>query len=221
MLFFIAYIALPLAIIFCNTMKNLSLVLNVVLLIAVSVLFYLHFSSGKKGGSASGEVTVGEGNVLYINTDSVVMAYNFTKDKSAFMEGNNQQREQMLRNKQAAYENAVRKYQQEAPIMTERERAKKEEQIMGMQNELMGLQQQFQQDAMMEEQALLSSIIDTLENFMTGYVEGKDVDYVLGYQKNGTIFYRNPSRDVTADVIQKLNARYKSEAAPAAGDDNK
>jgi outer membrane protein len=191
-------------------MKHVSLILNVVLLVAVSVLFYLHFSSGKKGSQGQdGGGSAAEGNVLYINTDSVVMAYNFTKDKSAFMEGNNQQREQMLRNKQAAYENAVRKYQQESPIMTERERVKKEEQIMGMQNELMGLQQQFQQDAMMEEQALLSSIIDTLENFMTGYVKDKDVDYVLGYQKNGTIFYRNPSRDVTADVIQKLNARYK------------
>ncbi len=202
-------------------MKNVSVALNVVLVIAVAVLYYLHFSSGKKSTSVTGsEVSVSEGNVLYINTDSVVMAYNFTKDKSAFMEDNNKQREQMLRNKQAAYENAVRKYQQEAPIMTERERAKKEEQIMGMQNELLGLQQQFQQDAVMEEQALLMSIIDTLENFMSDYVKGKEVDYVLGYQKNGTIFYRNPARDVTADVIEKLNSRYKSEnPAPAA--DNK
>jgi outer membrane protein len=199
-------------------MKNVSIALNVVLVIAVAVLYYLHFSSNKKTSSGtSSEVAVGEGNVLYINTDSVVMAYNFTKDKSAFMEENNKQREQMLRNKQAAYENAVRKYQQEAPIMTERERAKKEEQIMGMQNELLGLQQQYQQDAMMEEQALLVSIIDTLENFMADYVKGKEVDYVLGYQKNGTIFYRNPARDITADVIEKLNSRYKSEnPAPVA-----
>jgi outer membrane protein len=50
-------------------MKHLSLVLNVVLLVAVSVLFYLHFSSGKKGGSVSGEGEAAEGNVLYINTE--------------------------------------------------------------------------------------------------------------------------------------------------------
>lgn len=203
-------------------MKNLSIALNVVLAVAVAVLYYLHFSSNKKTSAGTGsEVASGEGNVLYINTDSVVMAYNFTKDKSAFMEENNKQREQMLRNKQAAYENAVRKYQQEVPIMTEREKAKKEEQIMKLQNELLGLQQQYQQDAMMEEQALLMSIIDTLENFMADYVKGKQVDYVLGYQKNGTIFYRNPDRDITADVIEKLNSRYKSENPPPAKDPKK
>lgn len=202
-------------------MKNASLVLNAVLVVAVGVLYYLHFTS-KSGGTPSGDgETSGEtaGNVLYINTDSVVMNYNFTKDKSAFIESNNKQREQMLRNKQGAYEAAVRKYQGSAAIMTERERATKEEQIMGMQNELMGLQQQFQQDAMMEEQALLSSIIDTLEDFMVGYTKGKPVDFVLGYQKNGTIFYRNPANDITKEVVQKLNERYKSQAAGIATPD--
>lgn len=202
-------------------MKNASLVLNAVLVVAVGVLYYLHFTS-KSGGTSSGDgETSGEtaGNVLYINTDSVVMNYNFTKDKSAFIESNNKQREQMLRNKQGAYEAAVRKYQSSAAIMTERERATKEEQIMGMQNELMGLQQQFQQDAMMEEQALLSSIIDTLEDFMVGYTKGKPVDFVLGYQKNGTIFYRNPANDITKEVVQKLNERYKSQAAGIATPD--
>lgn len=193
-------------------MKNASLVLNVVLVIAVGVLYYLHFSSNSGSGNemSNGTDSPVSGNVLYINTDSVVMNYNFTKDKSAFIENNNQQREQLLRNKQAAYESAVRKYQSGAAILTDREKAAKEEQIMGMQNELMGLQQQFQQDAMMEEQALLSSIVDTLETFLADYTKGKKVDYVLGYQKNGTIFYRNPANDITTDVTAKLNARYKS-----------
>ena len=197
-------------------MKNASLVLNVVLVIAVGVLYYLHFSSQGGSGSTGTDGSDGSsaGNVLYINTDSVVMNYNFTKDKSAFIEGNNKQREQMLRNKQAAYESAVRKYQGSASIMTDREKASKEEQIMGMQNELMGLQQQFQQDAMMEEQALLTSIVDTLEGFMVDYTKGKKVDYVFGYQKNGTIIYRNPANDVTADVTEQLNKRYKPLTTP-------
>ena len=197
-----------------NKMKNASLILNVVLVIAVAVLYYLHFSTGKSKSTGGGEeVAAGEqGSILYLNTDSVVTSYNFTKDKQKFIEDNNKQREQLLKSKQASYESAVRNYQSQAAIMTERERASKEEYIMGLQNELLGLQQQFQQDAMLEEQALLSSIVDTLENFMSGYVKEKDqkVDYVLGYQKNGTIFYRNASNDITHDVIEKLNARYKT-----------
>ena len=202
-------------------MKNASLILNVVLLVAVGVLYYFHFSGCSKSAADGGDASHGvQGSILYINTDSVVTAYNFTKDKTDFIKKNNEQRELLLRNKQAAYESSVRKYQSSAAIMTERERASKEEQIMGMQNEMMGLQQQFQQDAMMEEQALLSSIVDTIENFMVDYTKGKDVDYVLGYQKNGTIFYRKPGNDITADVIVKLNSRYVS-STPAVTEENK
>lgn len=191
------------------------------MVIAVGVLYYFHFAANKgTSGHEDATTSAEQGNILYINTDSVMMAYNFTKDKSKFMEDNNTQREQLLRNKQAAYENAVRKYQTEAPIMTDRERAAKEEKIMEMQNEMLGLQQQFQQDIMMEEQALLSSIIDTLENFMVDYTKGKSVDYVFGYQKNGAIFYRKPANDVTSDVIEKLNARYQS-ATPATSEAKK
>lgn len=192
-------------------MKKASLILNVVLVIAVGVLYYFHFSGSSKTGSDGSTAASGEkGNILYINTDSVVMNYNFTKDKTAFIENNNIQREQMIRNKNAAYENAVRGYQNGARLMTDREKAAEEERIMGMQNELMQLQQQFQQDAMLDEQALLGGIVDTLESFMKIYTKGKDVDYVFGYQKNGTIIYRNEANDITQDVVKQLNERYKS-----------
>lgn len=206
-------------------MKKASLILNVVLVLAVGVLYYLHFSGNSNKTVGSTDISGNEsGQILYINTDTVVMNYEFTKDKTKFIEENNIQREQLIRNKNAAYENAVRSYQNGARLMTDRERATKEEQIMNMQNELMNLQQQFQQDAMLDEQALLSSIVDTLENFMKDYTKGKNVEYVLGYQKNGTVFYRNPDNDITADVVKQLNSRYKSsnpEPASASEDQKK
>lgn len=190
-------------------MKRASLILNIVLVIAVAVLYYLHFAPAKSVAD-EGTATDGKGNILYINTDSVITSYNFTKEKSEFLKKNNEERQKMLEGKQAAYESAVRKYQSSLSILTDRERAAQEEKIAGMQNEFMMLQQQFQQDAMVEQETMLSSIVDTLESFMNDYVKGKNVEYVLGYQANGTMFYKNKQNDITNDVIEKLNARYKS-----------
>ena len=63
-------------------MKNLSLILNAVLLVAVGVLFYLHFSGGKpaSGGSELQLSGVpGDVKIAYINSDSVFKNYDYLK----------------------------------------------------------------------------------------------------------------------------------------------
>jgi outer membrane protein len=193
--------------------QKISTALNLVLVAAVAVLFYLHFKKPSVSSNTDGTVS---GSVYYINTDSVISSYQFTRDNGMLLEAQNAKRTEMLQNRQRTYESMVKQYQKDLPVLTEREKAKKEEQIMRVQNELMQMQQQFQQDAMMEEQGLLVTIADTLEAFMTDYVKGKNIDYVLGYQENGMIFYRNPKFDLTNDVITGLNARYKPATTPMA-----
>ena len=52
-------------------MKNLSLILSTVLLVAVGVLYYLHFSANGSKSSNSATVAVGDLSIAYINSDSV------------------------------------------------------------------------------------------------------------------------------------------------------
>ncbi|MCS6981832.1 MAG: OmpH family outer membrane protein [Flavobacteriales bacterium] len=147
--------------------------------------------------------------ILYIDTDSVLSGYTLAEDKRKFLEERNTSRERQLRTKQAAYEAAVQKYQKELPLMTQREQAKAEENLMKMQQELLELQQRFQQEALAEEQALVLMLADTLEGFMSEYAKNRKVDFILGYQRNGSIFYKNPRLDITAEVVERLNQRYK------------
>ncbi len=60
-------------------MKNASLVLNVVLLVAVVVLYILHFSSGKPAYTAGGGGSASNIKVAYVNEDSVLKYYDFFK----------------------------------------------------------------------------------------------------------------------------------------------
>jgi outer membrane protein len=149
------------------------------------------------------------GHIFFIDTDSVIGGYAFAEDKQKLLEEKNLQREKQLRARQSAYEAEVKKYQKELPIMTQREQAKAEEKLMKMQQELLEMQQRFQQEALAEEQALVLMLADTLEAFMKEYARDKKIAYVLGYQRDGRLFYTNPSLNITADVLRRLNERYQ------------
>jgi len=150
-----------------------------------------------------------QGEILFINTDSVISQYALAEEKRKFLEQKNLNRERQLRGKQGQYEAELKKYQKEQPILTQREQAKAEEKLMKLQNEILELQQQFQQEALAEEQALVLMLADTLESFMLEYAQGKNIKYVLGYQRDGSIFYKNPRLNITGEVIEALNQRYK------------
>jgi hypothetical protein len=70
-------------------MKNLSLILNGVLVIAVAVLFYLHFSAPKAGGdttnyTADTTLVSAKGKaIVYLDSDSLLKGYEYSKSMQA------------------------------------------------------------------------------------------------------------------------------------------
>jgi len=62
-------------------MKNASLILNGVLLVAVVVLFILHFSSQKSNGGTMGGGNSGSSNlkIAYVSQDTVLKYYEYVK----------------------------------------------------------------------------------------------------------------------------------------------
>jgi outer membrane protein len=81
-------------------MKNLSLILNAVLLVAVAVLFYLHFSSASpKKVSGSETATTGDLTVAFINADSLIDQYAFIDDRKVILEAKVKKLESDFRNR--------------------------------------------------------------------------------------------------------------------------
>lgn len=192
-------------------MNKLYTVWLSLLTLVVVVLAWRSFSTAPSAQvpAASADSAFSAGQIFYIDTDSVISGYAFAEDKQKLLEEKNLQREKQLRARQSAYEAEVKKYQKELPIMTQREQAKAEEKLMKMQQELLEMQQRFQQEALAEEQALVLMLADTLEAFMKEYARDKKIAYVLGYQRDGRLFYTHPSLNITADVLRRLNERYQ------------
>jgi len=71
--------------------KNLSIVLNVILAVAVAVLYVLHFtgtSGGAEVSEAAGSQTPSDLSIAYVNSDSLLSNYDYFKavEKGVFCE---------------------------------------------------------------------------------------------------------------------------------------
>src|SRR5690349_11497609 len=100
-------------------MKNASLILNIVLLVAVGVLFYLHFSSSRPAAAADGSaVEPGDLNVAYINSDTVLKYYDYLKVNKEQLEEKGKKMEQDMRNRAQGLQNEIAAYQRNVSNMT-------------------------------------------------------------------------------------------------------
>jgi outer membrane protein len=198
-------------------MKKGALIFNVVLSVAVLILFYLYFSkpSDKKPKPKGNETTIttpSDAKILYINSDSVNANYKFFSDLQVKFENDNRVREEKLRSKQGSLQKMLKDYEANVMTMTTRERQKEEEKIGAYQQQLQQDMQEFQMMAGQQEADMINQIYDTLYVFFDEYAKEKNVDMIFTFQKGGQIMYINENLDVTNDVIQKLNERHAKHA---------
>jgi outer membrane protein len=78
-------------------MKNINTVVNVVLGIAVAVLFYFQFANGKQAvATASKSVAAGDFRIAYFEIDSVESQFNYYKEVSNSIQAKAQQNNNSL-----------------------------------------------------------------------------------------------------------------------------
>lgn len=197
-------------------MKNLTMITQVVLAVAVLILFYLHFSS-KNTSKQEKDITQTTADsplkVLYVNSDSISAGYLLVRDLEIKFESDNKIREQKLQSKQATLQRMYKDYENKVMTMTTRERTKKEEEITRYQQQLMQEQQELGQLAAMQEAGMVSQMFDSLHVFFKTFAIQKGVDLILAYQKGSGVLYANEKFDVTGEALTSMNQRYEKSKA--------
>src|SRR5687768_7896045 len=136
-------------------MKNLSLILNVVLLVAVVILYVLHFSSREvQSTSSSSDTSNVNLKLAYINSDSVLKHYEYLKVNRGQLEAKTKKMDQDLRNRTVGLENEISAYQRNVNGMTLGQARAAEEDLGKKQQNLQLYQQSLQQQLMQEEAKL-------------------------------------------------------------------
>lgn len=202
-------------------MKNLSLILNAVLLVAVIVLFYLHFSSAKPAATASaGPANLGDSKIAYIRSDSVLKNYDYLKVQREALEAKTKKMDQDYRNRAMGLQNEIAAYQRNVSSMTLGQVRATEEDLGKKQQNLQMYQQSLSQQLMEEESKLNKELYDRITVFLKKYGVEKGLQVVLKLDPTSDVLFAVDGLDISAEVTEGLNSEYKDEkAGPAAKKD--
>jgi len=190
--------------------------LNGVLLIAVAVLFYLHFNSRSESsavatpgkGSASANVSR---RIAYVNTDSLTIQYDFYKDAQKELEEKQKKLDTELGGRMRSLQNEVVDFQKKAPSMTQEQGQRAQQMLMQKQQDLEQYRNQLGQQLMVEQQEKNKEIYETITNYLKKRNATSKYDYVLGYTLGTpTILFASDSLEITKELVAELNKEYQA-----------
>lgn len=209
-------------------MKNSSSIINIVLGIAVVILYILHFtqqpsaskpsetqktdSTAKKQTPATKKeedtkktITIG-----YVNVDSLDAKYEFSINARQTMQNKERALQSDLEKRASTLQNEMVNFQKTFNTMSMEQAKNKEQELIQKQQSLEQYRQNVGANYMKEEQDLQKKLLENISNFMKQYGEENGYDYILTYSSlaSGTL-YGNPEMDITEQVIEGLNKKYK------------
>jgi outer membrane protein len=205
-------------------MKNLSLALNGVLLVAVAILYFLHFSNKSDSGQGGAGFTSGEKPLIaFIYADSVLKHYKYLDVRRKELEEKTRKMEQDYRARTEGLQNEFNNYQRNVGNMTLSQVRAVEEDLQRKQQNLRMYEQSLTQELMAEEAKLQKELYDRITSFLKKYGQSNGLHIVLKFDPTSDVLFAGDSLDITNDVIRGLNQEYdqKDGAQKAPADSTK
>ena len=197
-------------------MKNLSLILNGILLIAVIVLFALVL--GKKNSGTVPVVTKkGDSAVVeklplaYINIDSLLLNYTFAKNANEVLISKQESSRATLNSRARQLQTEMDEFNRklENQAFLSRERAEEAQRnIVQKQQDLQKMEANLSQQLMEQQQKMSEQLRDTINAFLKVYNKDGKYQMIISNTANDNILYAGKGYDITSDVIENLNARH-------------
>lgn len=197
-------------------MKNISLVINGILLILVGYLYFSFFSAkdGKKdkqstntlvhaGDSASANPLL----IAYIDLDSLQNHYKYyQKIKGEFERKQNSANNEII-SLQKKFQNRAAELQQKAATMSPAEQEKAMVEINKMQQDFQTRKDGLDKDLFDYNNKMKDDILQKIEDFLKIYNKDQRFAYIFSYEP-GFMFYKDSTLNITHDVVTGLNAAY-------------
>ncbi len=152
--------------------------------------------------------------IAYVEVDSLMTQYDFAKDYSVTLQKKSNNARNTLTQKGNQLQAAVNNFQQKLNNngFTSREQAASvQAAIERQQRDLQELQVRLESELANETQKFNEALRDSLNNFLTSYNKDKKYDLILS-KAGDNILFADHKYDITKDIINGLNKRYKPAA---------
>lgn len=195
-------------------MKKFSVVLNVVLVVAVAVLFVLFFSNNKSNKSetvASETSAAQKGDIVYIQIDSLINNYDMFNDLRSELESKATKIQNDLNKKSRAFENDAKDFEEKLNkgLLTRSQAESMQASLLQRQQELQNYTQQKQMEMAEEETVMVNKVMDSIKTYVKKYNGTHQYALILTTSATTQVVMEgNVSLDITQDVLAGLNEEY-------------
>lgn len=163
---------------------------------------------------AEGNENVSGMKIAYVEVDSLMTQYNFAKEYSVTLQKKSNNARNTLNQKSSQLQAAVNNFQQKLQSNSFQSREQAEgvqAAIERQQRDLQELQARLENELASETQKFNEALRDSLNHFLVSYNKDKKFDLILS-KAGDNILYGDRKYDITQDIINGLNKRYKPAA---------
>ncbi len=189
------------------------LTLNIILLVAVSVLYFLFFStnksntSSKNNNSTSGSAETSAFRIAYFDMDSVEAKFSLFKKMQAEVSKKEDSMNATLNSARMNLQSKYRKYQEQRETMTQDDMERASNELskidMDIKNNEISLNQTFQSFYMNKQQEVISQI----KKYCLEYNKDKKYSLIIANEP-GLIYYKDTAFNITSELLKGLNEQY-------------
>ncbi len=195
-------------------MKNTSLILSIISLIAVVTFGIIILTKdGKKAEAvADGEAAanVQEGAIVYIDLDRILTEYDMANDLRSVVETKVQNIQDEITRRGQKLEKQVAEYQEKIQkgLMTRSVAEAQGQKLQQQEIEFNNYAAQKQQEINEEQVVMMNQLGDAIQTFITKYNEEKQYAMILTNSGGAPVITADAALDITEDVLAGLNEEY-------------
>lgn len=192
-------------------MKNLTIALNAVLVVAVAVLFYLHFSGSKAAAPVAGGNNAAAANgfrIAYFEMDSIENKFDYFIQIREGLRKVEQQKTAELNSLKSAYLSKLKGYQEKGQTMTQTEQANATADLQQMERNYSLKEQAASQELQDEQLKKLTDVKKKIEDYLKVYNAQKGYAYIFSSAPE-FMYFKDTVYNITDEVVKGLNQQYK------------
>ena len=196
-------------------MKNTSLILSIISLVAVVVFGILTLTYGGKKSEVKTEgeaveTAASKGDIVYVDLDRILMEYDMANDLRSVVETKVQNIQAEINRRGQKLEKQVAEYQEKIQkgLMTRSVAEVQGQKLQEQEIEFNNYAAQKQQEINEEQVVMMNQLGDAIQTFINKYNEEKQYAMILTNSGGAPVITADANLDITEAVLAGLNEEY-------------
>ena len=196
-------------------MKNTSLILSIISLVAVVVFGILSLTKGGKSADVQTngeavEAAASKGDIVYVNLDRILMEYDMANDLRSVVQTKVENIQAEVNRRAKKLENEVIDFQNKIDkgLLTRTNAEVQSQKLQQQELEFNNYAAQKDQEIQEEQVVMMNQLGDAIQTFLNKYNEEKQYAMILTNSGGSPVITADAALDITDDVLAGLNEEY-------------